>query len=169
MLNNVIRFGALALALAMVTGVSVAEDEKKADIVDTAVAAKFTKLVAAVKAAELVDTLKGKGPFTVFAPTDAAFEAVGEEKLGELLKNKKLLTAVLTYHVVAGEILAKDAVAAAKDGKSVKTVQGSEIMLSIEDGKVKLNGKATVTKTDIKVSNGVIHVIDAVILPPAKK
>jgi uncharacterized surface protein with fasciclin (FAS1) repeats len=169
MLNNVIRFGALALALAMVTGVSTAKDEKKADIVDTAVAAKFTKLVDAVKAAELVDTLKGKGPFTVFAPTDAAFEAVGEEKLGKLLKNKKQLTAILTYHVVAGEILAKDAVAAAKDGKSVKTVQGDEIKLSLEDGKVKLNGTATVTKTDIKVSNGVIHVIDAVILPPSKK
>jgi len=167
MLYTAFRFGALALALAIITTVSTAE-ENKADIVDTAVAAKFTKLVAAVKAADLVDTLKGKGPFTVFAPTDEAFDAIGEEKLGKLLKNKKQLTAVLTYHVVAGEILAKDAVAAAKDGKSVKTVQGSEIKLSLEDGKVKLNGKATVTKTDIKVSNGVIHVIDAVILPPKK-
>jgi uncharacterized surface protein with fasciclin (FAS1) repeats len=167
MLYHAFRFGALALALAIITGVSTAEDNK-ADIVDTAVAAKFTKLVAAVKAADLVDTLKGKGPFTVFAPTDEAFNAIGEEKLGKLLKNKKQLTAVLTYHVVPGEILAKDAVAAAKDGKSVKTVQGGEIKLSLEDGKVKLNGKATVTKTDIKVSNGVIHVIDAVILPPKK-
>jgi uncharacterized surface protein with fasciclin (FAS1) repeats len=166
MLKNLFRMSALAVALCLVAGTKA--EEKAADIVDTAVAAKFTKLVAAVKAAELVDTLKGKGPFTVFAPTDAAFEAIGEEKLAALLKDKKTLAAILTYHVVAGEVMAKDAVAAAKDGKSVETVQGGKIALSLVDGKVKLNGKATVVKTDIKVANGVIHVIDAVILPPAK-
>lgn len=139
-------------------------DEPK-DIVDTAVdAGSFKTLVAAVKAAELVETLKGKGPFTVFAPTDEAFDKVGKEKIEELLKDKKALAGILTYHVVPGKVLAADAVKL--DGKSAKTVNGKEVKIEVKDGKVYLNGKAAVIKTDIITSNGVIHVIDAVILPP---
>ncbi|MFM7152245.1 MAG: fasciclin domain-containing protein [Gemmataceae bacterium] len=162
-MKNWFMMAVAGLALAVSSGMVRAEDK---DIVDTAVEAKFSKLVAAVKAAELVETLKGKGPFTVFAPTDKAFEALGEETLNAVLKDKEKLTAILTYHVVPGEVMAKDAVALAKDGKSAKTVQGGEIKLSIEDGKVKLNGEAVVIKTDIKTKNGVIHIIDKVIMPP---
>jgi len=142
-----------------------ADDAK--DIVDTAVGAgSFKTLVAAVKAAELVDTLKGKGPFTVFAPTDAAFEKVGKEKIEELLKDKKALAAILTYHVIAGKVMAEDAIKL--DGKAAKTVNGKKVEISVKDGKVYLNGKAAVIKADIKTSNGVIHVIDTVILPPSE-
>lgn len=162
------RVTALALSVCLMAVVTVrAEDAKTADIVDTAVAGKFTKLVAAVKAADLVETLKGKGPFTVFAPTDKAFEALGEETLNAVLKDKEKLKKILTYHVVSGAVPASDAIALAKEKKSAKTVEGSTIKLSIEDGKLKLNGEATVIKADIKVSNGIIHVIDKVILPPA--
>ena len=139
-------------------------DETEAkDIVDTAVAADdYNTLVAAVKAAELVDTLKGEGPFTVFAPTDAAFEALPEGTLDELLKpeSKDKLVAILTYHVVSGKVMAEDVV----DLTSAKTVQGNEVKIVVEDGKVKVDN-ANVTSTDIECSNGVIHVIDAVILP----
>lgn len=129
------------------------------DIVDTAVAAgNFNTLATALKAAGLVDTLKGKGPFTVFAPTDAAFAKVPKADLDALLKDKAKLTAVLTYHVVAGKVLAADV----KAGK-VKTVQGSEITVTTTGG-VKVNG-ANVTATDIIADNGVIHVIDSVIIP----
>lgn len=129
------------------------------DIVDTAVAAgNFNTLAAALKAAGLVDTLKGKGPFTVFAPTDAAFAKVPKADLDALLKDKAKLTAVLTYHVVAGKVLAADV----KAGK-VKTVQGSEITVTTSGG-VKVDG-ANVTETDIIADNGVIHVIDSVIIP----
>lgn len=129
------------------------------DIVDTAVAAgNFNTLATALKAAGLVDTLKGKGPFTVFAPTDAAFAKVPKADLDALLKDKAKLTAVLTYHVVAGKVLAADV----KAGK-VKTVQGSEITVTTSGG-VKVDG-ANVTATDIIADNGVIHVIDSVIIP----
>lgn len=139
-------------------------DEPK-DIVDTAVeAGTFKTLVTAVKAAELVETLKGKGPFTVFAPNDEAFEKLGKEKIEELLKDKKTLTSILTYHVIAGKVMAEDAVKL--DGKSAKTVNGKKVEISVKDGKVYLNGKAVVIKADIVTSNGVIHVIDTVILPP---
>lgn len=138
-----------------------AGDEKK-DLVDTAVAAgSFKTLVTAVTAAELVETLKGTGPFTVFAPTDEAFAAVPKEKLAALLKDKKALTGVLTYHVVAGRLLAADVVKL----ESAKTVQGKPLKITAKDGKVSVNG-ANVIKTDIQCSNGVIHVIDAVLLPP---
>ena len=122
----------------------------------------FNTLVAAVKAAELVDTLKGEGPFTVFAPTDAAFEALPEGTLDELLKpeNNDKLVVILTYHVVSGKFMAEDVV----DLTSAKTVQGNEVKIVVEDGKVKVDN-ANVTSTDIECSNGVIHVIDAVILP----
>jgi uncharacterized surface protein with fasciclin (FAS1) repeats len=138
------------------------------DIVDTAVAAKFNTLVAAVKAADLVDTLKGSGPFTVFAPTDEAFAKLPKGTVEELLKpeNKDKLKAILTYHVVSGKVMAADVVKI--DGKKVQTVQGSPVAIKVDGGTVMV-GKATVTKTDIPTSNGVIHVIDTVLLPPAGK
>ena len=129
------------------------------DIVDTAVdAGSFKTLATALEAAGLVDTLKSAGPFTVFAPTDEAFAKVPKEALEALLKDKDKLTAVLTYHVVAGKVMAADV----KAGK-VKTVQGSELTIST-DGGVKVDG-ANVVAVDIVADNGVIHVIDAVIIP----
>ncbi len=129
------------------------------DIVDTAVAAgSFKTLAAALQAAGLVDTLKGKGPFTVFAPTDEAFAKIPKADLDALLKDKAKLSAVLTYHVVPGTVMAKDV----KAGK-VKTVQGGEITVTTMGG-VKVDN-ANVTKTDIVASNGVIHVIDSVLMP----
>ena len=129
------------------------------DIVDTAVAAgSFKTLATALQAAGLVDTLKGKGPFTVFAPTDEAFAKVPKADLDALLKDKAKLTAVLTYHVVPGKVMAADV----KAGK-VKTVQGSEITVSTMGG-VKVDA-ANVVKTDIAADHGVIHVIDSVIMP----
>lgn len=133
------------------------------DIVDTAVAAgSFKTLAAALKAAGLVDTLKGAGPFTVFAPTDEAFGKLPAGTVDTLLKpeNKAKLIAILTYHVVPGKVLAKDVVKFSE----AKTVQGSAAKIEVNDGKVKVDG-ANVVKTDITCSNGVIHVIDAVILP----
>ncbi|MFO0881498.1 MAG: fasciclin domain-containing protein [Gemmataceae bacterium] len=173
MLLSTMRLSALLVAVGLLAVANVrAEEEegkkKAADIVDTAVAGKFTKLVAAVKAADLVDTLKGKGPFTVFAPTDKAFEALGEETLKAVLNDKEKLKSILTYHVVAGVVPAKKAIKLAKDGGSAKTVQGGEIKLSLDGDSLVLNGSAKVIKADIKVANGVIHVIDKVILPPAK-
>jgi uncharacterized surface protein with fasciclin (FAS1) repeats len=134
------------------------------DIVDTAVEADgFKTLVAAVQAAGLVDTLKGEGPFTVFAPTDEAFAKLPAGTLEDLLKpeSKDKLTAILTYHVVPGKVLAADVV----ELDSAKTVQGAEVAITVEGSNVKVN-EANVTATDIECSNGVIHVIDAVILPP---
>ena len=138
-----------------------ASDSK--DIVDTAVNVDdFSTLVAAVKAAGLVDTLKGKGPFTVFAPTNDAFAKLPAGTVESLLKpeNKEKLVAVLTYHVVAGKVMAADVVKLS----SAKTVQDSSVDIKVVDGKVKID-EATVVKADIEVSNGVIHVIDSVILP----
>ena len=130
-----------------------------ADIVDTAVSAgSFKTLVTALQAAGLVDTLKGKGPFTVFAPSDEAFAKVPKATLDALLKDKAALTKVLTYHVVAGKVMAADV----KAGK-VKTEQGQELTVTTMGG-VKVDG-ANVVKADIVTDNGVIHVIDAVVLP----
>ncbi len=130
-----------------------------ADIVDTAVAAgSFKTLATALGAADLVGTLKGKGPFTVFAPTDEAFAKIPKADLDALLKDKKKLTAVLTYHVVPGKVMAADV----KAGK-VKTVQGSEVTISTTGGVMVNNAK--VVKTDIAADNGVIHVIDTVLMP----
>lgn len=129
------------------------------DIVDTAVSAgSFKTLATALTAAGLVDTLKSKGPFTVFAPTDEAFAKIPKADLDALLKDKAKLTAVLTYHVVAGKVMAADV----KAGK-VKTVQGSELTVTTSGG-VKVDN-ANVVKTDIVADNGVIHVIDSVIIP----
>ena len=133
------------------------------DIVETAVAAgDFKTLAAALQAAGLVDTLKGPGPFTVFAPTDEAFAKLPAGTLQDLLKpeNKQKLISILTYHVVAGKVLAKDVVKL----HEAKTLNGQEVKITVKDGKVKVND-ANVVKTDILCTNGVIHVIDSVLLP----
>jgi transforming growth factor-beta-induced protein len=136
------------------------------DIVDTAVAdGRFTTLVAAVGAAGLVDTLKGAGPFTVFAPTDDAFAALPAGTVDELLKpeNKQKLTDILLYHVVSGSVMAADVTALT----SAATVLGKDVTITVKDGNVYLNDNIQVIITDIETSNGVIHVIDAVLLPPS--
>ncbi len=131
-----------------------------ADIVDTAVSAgSFTTLVAAVKAAGLVDTLKGPGPFTVFAPTDEAFAKLPAGTVESLLKDIPKLKKILTYHVVSGKVMAADAAKL----KSAKTVEGSEIKIDASNG-VKIND-STVTTADVAADNGVIHIIDSVLLP----
>ena len=135
------------------------------DIIDTAVAAgSFKTLAAALTAAGLIDTLKSAGPFTVFAPSDDAFAKLPAGTVEGLLKDIPALTSILTYHVVSGKVLAADVMT--MDGKSAKTVNGADIKISIKDG-VHLNGTAKVTATDIQCTNGVIHVIDTVIMPPA--
>jgi uncharacterized surface protein with fasciclin (FAS1) repeats len=131
------------------------------NIVETAVSAgNFNTLVAAVKAAGLVETLSGPGPFTVFAPTDEAFAQIPEAQLNALLADKEALTAILTYHVVAGEVLAADVVKLT----SAQTVNGQSVTIKVMDGNVMIDG-AHVVATDIMATNGVIHVIDKVILP----
>jgi uncharacterized surface protein with fasciclin (FAS1) repeats len=156
----------LGVILVLFSAAPVLAAEK--DIVDTAVAAEFKTLVAAVKAADLVDTLRGSGPFTVFAPTDEAFAKLPKGTVEELFRpeNKDKLKAILTYHVVSGKIMATDVVKL--DGKEVKTVQGSPVVIKV-DGDAVMVGSAKVTKTDIQTSNGVIHVIDNVLLRPADK
>jgi uncharacterized surface protein with fasciclin (FAS1) repeats len=158
-----IRRTFLALTAAtMLAAPAFAESHSK-DIVDTAIGAgTFTTLVAAVEAAGLVETLKGPGPFTVFAPTDAAFAALPAGTVEDLLKpeNKDKLVAVLTYHVVPGKVMSTDL----SEGLKAATVQGGEVTITL-DGGAKVNG-ATISTADIEASNGVIHVIDAVILPP---
>lgn len=161
--------GVLSVALAATVVVS-GNSQSFADcgtcdksIVENAVATKdFSTLVAAVKAAGLVETLSGEGPFTVFAPTNKAFEKLPQGTVANLLKpeNKKKLVAILTYHVVPGKVMAADVVKLSK----AKTVQGSYVKIKVKDGKVMVDN-ATVVKTDIVSKNGVIHVIDTVILP----
>lgn len=166
--RSVVAVFALATAAWVAGPVAFASDygdKPKAtkDIVDTAVAAgSFGTLAAALKAAGLVETLKGKGPFTVFAPTDAAFAKLPAGTVENLLKpeNKAQLTKILTYHVVAGSVKAADVVKL----KEAKTVQGQSVKITVKDGKVSVDG-ATVTATDIAASNGVIHVIDSVMMP----
>jgi uncharacterized surface protein with fasciclin (FAS1) repeats len=152
------------IAVGLATGLTAfANPPQKKDIVETAIAAgQFKTLTAALQAAGLVDTLKGAGPFTVFAPTDAAFAKLPAGTVENLLKpeNKEKLTAILTYHVVAGRVMAAQAMKLS----SAKTVNGEELSIHTEGGKVMVNG-ATVTKADIVCSNGVIHVIDTVLLP----
>ena len=165
-----IAVSAIAFAAAPAFAKHHAKDEKgyaeKVDIVDTAVAAgSFNTLVAAVQAAGLEDTLRGEGPFTVFAPTDAAFAALPAGTLQDLLlpENKDQLAAILTYHVVAGKTYSKDL---AGKTLSVTTVNGADVAVDGTNG-VKVGG-ATVTAADVKATNGVIHVIDTVLLPPAE-
>jgi uncharacterized surface protein with fasciclin (FAS1) repeats len=159
-------------ALFVVAPFAAAEDKKPAD---TAKAEKtiaeivtenkdFSTLLAAVKAADLAGVL-GEGEWTVFAPTNKAFEAVGKEKLDALLKDKETLTAVLKSHAVKGTVLAAQAVKL--DGKEVETVSGTKFKITVKDTEVMI-GNAKVIKTDIKAKNGVIHVIDAVLMPAAK-
>jgi uncharacterized surface protein with fasciclin (FAS1) repeats len=137
-----------------------ADSHETKDIVDTAIAAgNFKTLASALQAAGLVETLKGKGPFTVFAPTDEAFAKIPKADLDALLKDKAKLTRVLTYHVVPGKVMAADVVKL----KEAKTVEGQSVKIDAASG-VTVDG-AHVVKTDIKASNGVIHVIDSVILP----
>ena len=157
-MNAMKSFTAGAVALALSCSVA-----KAADIVDTAVAASsFNTLVTAVKAAGLVDTLKGPGPFTVFAPTDEAFAKLPGGTVENLLKpeNKQQLVAILTYHVVPGKVMSKDLL-----GKKTmaKTVEGTQVSIDATDG-VRVDN-AKVVKADIEASNGVIHVIDTVIIP----
>ena len=148
------KFLTVAVLSIGLTGAALAKD-----IVDTAVAAgNFKTLATALQAAGLIDTLKSKGPFTMFAPTDAAFAKIPKDQLDALLKDKAALTKVLTYHVVAGKVMAKDVQA----GK-VKTVQGSELTVATAGG-VTVDG-AKVSATDIVADNGVIHVIDSVVMP----
>ena len=131
------------------------------NIVEIAVGAgTFNTLVAAVQAAGLVETLSGEGPFTVFAPTDEAFAQIPEADLQALLADKEALTAVLTYHVVPGKVMAADVV----NLSSATTVNGQDVQIKVREGKVMIDG-ATVVSTDIEATNGVIHVIDQVILP----
>ena len=147
----------IAAAMTLALGAS---SVHAADIVDTAKGAgTFNTLAAALEAAGLVDTLKGPGPFTVFAPTDAAFAKIPKAKLDALLKDKAALTKVLTYHVVSGKVMAADV----KPGM-VKTVEGESLTVKTSGGKVMID-KAHVSKTDIAADNGVIHVIDTVLMP----
>ncbi len=150
---------AVCLAAALVTtGVA-----QTANIVDTAVAAHFNTLAAALKAADLVDTLKGPDPYTVFAPTDEAFAKLAPGILDDLVKpeNKAKPQRILKYHVVTGRVMAADVVKL----RTAKTVEGQAVAVRTEKGKVMING-AVVTKADIAASNGVIHVIDTVLMPP---
>jgi len=134
------------------------------DIIDTAVAAgSFKTLAAAVTAAGLVPTLKGTGPFTVFAPTDDAFAKLPAGTVEALLADLPKLTAILTYHVVSGKVMAADVMT--MDGKSATTVNGAMVSISTDDG-VHLNGLSKVVTTDIECTNGVIHVVDSVLMPP---
>ena len=133
------------------------------NIIDTAVAAgNFKTLAAALTAAGLVDTLKGTGPFTVFAPTDDAFAKLPDGTVDTLLDDVPKLKAILCYHVVSGKVMAADVMT--MDGQAAKTVNGATLAISTKDG-VKLNGTSTVLKTDIECTNGVIHVIDSVLIP----
>ena len=151
-----------ALLLALSFSSSVFASSKK-DIVDTAAAAgDFKTLAAALQAAGLVTTLKGAGPFTVFAPTDQAFAKLPAGTVEDLLKpeNKQKLISILTYHVIAGDVMAKDVVKL----HEAKTVNGQEVKIMVESGNVMVDN-STVTKTDIECTNGVIHVIDSVLMP----
>ncbi len=163
-----IAIGALMLVGFTASLSSLAEDmsgsaEAKMDIVDTAVAAgQFNTLAAALDAGDLITTLKGDGPFTVFAPTDEAFAKLPEGTVASLLEpeNRDQLVAILTYHVVAGEVMAKDVV----NLSEATTVNGADVAIKVMDGKVHINN-ATVVAADVATSNGVIHVIDTVLLP----
>lgn len=138
------------------------EAEERLNLVETAVeSGQFDTLIAAVQAADLEETLSGEGPFTVFAPTDSAFDALPEGTLDELLDDEEALTNVLLYHVADGELMAADVV----EMESIETLQGEELAVNVTDDTVMVDN-ATIITTDIEASNGVIHVIDAVLIPP---
>lgn len=167
-MNTLSRMGAVFLCLALCAAPAVAQEaEETPDLVDTAVQADgFSTLVTALKAADLVEALKGDGPFTVFAPTDEAFAALPEGRLESLLKpeNKEQLRALLKYHVVSGKAMAADVTGM----DAAETLHGPALQFSIQDEAVRVMGQntATVVTTDIEASNGVIHVVDSVLLPP---
>ncbi len=163
-----LKLAALICAVAvLLTGLTTTAQAQDKDIVDTAVAAgNFKTLATALTEAGLIDTLKSGGPFTVFAPTDEAFAKIPKAKLEALLKDKAALTKVLTYHVIKGKVPAAQVVTL--NGKSVATVEGSTVKVTVKGDKVMVNN-ANVVKTDIMASNGVIHVIDTVIMPKMKK
>lgn len=151
----------LVVGVAALGSMRTSDAYRSKDIVDTAISAgSFNTLVTAVKAADLVETLKSDGPFTVFAPTDAAFAKLPAGTLEALMADKEKLTAILTYHVVPGKIMAADVV----NLKTAKTANGKPLSISVANGSVMVNN-AHVIQTDILASNGVIHVIDTVILP----
>ena len=163
MIRNIKTFAALAvgLVLAVPGTTSGQESGPTMNIVETAVSAgSFNTLVTALKAAGLVETLSGEGPFTVFAPTDEAFAQIPADQLNALLADKEALTAVLTYHVVAGAVMAEDVVKLS----SAETVNGQSVDIEVVDGKVMVDGAEVIT-ADIETTNGVIHVINKVILP----
>lgn len=153
----------LMFITALISTNALADKHENKDIVDTAISSgSFNTLVAAIKSADLVETLKGEGPFTVFAPTDEAFAKLPEGTLEDLLKpeNKKKLVAILTYHVVSGQVTSDKVV----ELKEAETVNGQSINIKVEDGKVMVDN-ANVVVTDVMASNGVIHVIDTVVIP----
>lgn len=167
---NVAFLTRAALAVAVLTSPALSsaqtseKGKKMNDIVAVAAnAGQFNTLIAAVKAAGLVETLQGAGPFTVFAPTDAAFARLPKGTIEALLNDKENLTAILTYHVVSGKVMAADIIKSG--GAEPATINGAEVSVTIRDGKVYVDG-AQVTAADIQASNGVIHVIDAVMMPP---
>lgn len=162
------RFARMASGLALVAAAAAtpaSAQMMEEDIVDVAVAAgDFTTLAAALEAAGLVETLKGEGPFTVFAPTDEAFAKLPEGTVEALLQDPEALAAILTYHVVPGEVTSSQVV----NLTEATTVNGAKIQIHVMDGTVMIND-ATVTAADVSASNGVIHVIDTVILPPSEQ
>jgi len=161
MKNKIFGITILAVAVIILGSAHLNANMGEKTIVETAIAAgSFNTLVTAVKAAGLVETLSSEGPFTVFAPTDDAFSKLPAGTIEALLQDKEKLTAILTYHVVSGKVMAADVL----NLTSAKTVNGQSITIKVMDGTVMVNG-AKVIKTDIVCSNGVIHVIDAVILP----
>jgi uncharacterized surface protein with fasciclin (FAS1) repeats len=158
LITNAVVAGALLVA--PVSTPEAVENPDQTIVEIAASAGSFNTLVAAVQAAGLVETLSSEGPFTVFAPTDEAFAAIPEADLQALLADKEALTAVLTYHVVAGKVMASDVIGL----ESAETVNGQSVRIKVSDGKVMIDGAEVVT-TDIEASNGVIHVINKVILP----
>lgn len=171
-IKNILGKSAIYSLLALLTFVTVgcdsndSDDEVGPDIVQVATDAGFNTLVAAVVAADLVETLQGPGPFTVFAPTDEAFANLPAGTLDNLLlpENKETLASILTYHVVSGLVTSEQVVGL----NSATTVQGEDIAITVVDGTVFLNGVA-VTSTDVEASNGIIHIIDGVLLPPSSQ
>lgn len=158
----VVVFGAGTSLVALAADHREKTETAKHDVVDTAASVEdFSTLVTAVKAADLVGALKEEGPFTVFAPTNEAFAKIPQAQLEALLKDKAALTQVLTYHVVPGKVMAADVVKLSQ----ADTLQGEPVKIVVQDGKVMVNG-AEVIKTDVECTNGVIHVIDTVLMPP---
>lgn len=165
-IRSIAAVAALLTLPAMASAQPSVKEKGNKTIVDVAVAAgNFTTLVKAVKAAGLVETLQGTGPFTVFAPTDAAFAKLPPGTIEALLADKEKLTAILTYHVVPGRVLAGDIIKA--NGAKPATVNGQKLDVVLKNGKVYVNGAQVVT-ADVTASNGVIHIIDTVLLPEAK-